>query len=191
MVNLASAKRAAPYAVILAAAAYLYRLALAFDYERVPGRIGPDAWPRMLLVLLMGICLIAIGQLAFGRGTIPGEEARQDAEAREGGEDGPQDEGLRLSTDSHPRLAVAGILLTFAYLYAFEWIGFFSASVVYLFLLMLTGGFRRPLAALAISAATALGFVFVFMKVVYVSLPLGHGPFLELSVAVMKLVGIR
>ena len=191
MVSVAGLKRAAPYAVILVAAAYLYRAALAFDYERVPGRIGPDAWPRMLLVLLMGICLIAIGQLAFGREAVPDEEASEDAQAREGEEVEPQSEGLRLSIDSHPRLALAGILLTFAYLYAFEWVGFFSASVVYLFLLMLTGGFRRPLAALAISAATALGFVFVFMKVVYVSLPLGHGPFLELSVAVMKLVGIH
>ncbi len=189
MVNMAGLKRAAPYAVILVAGAYLYRQALAFDYERTPGRIGPDAWPRMLLVLLMAICLIAIGQFVFARKPALDEEARQDA--HEGAEGEPQGDGLRLSAESHPRVAWAGILLTFAYLFAFEWIGFLSASVVYLFLLMIAGGFRRPFVALAISVATALAFVFVFMKVVYVSLPLGRGPFLEISVWVMKLVGIH
>ena len=42
---------------------------------------------------------------------------------------------------------------------------------------------------------TALGgslvFMFVFQKVVYLSLPIGHSPFAALSLALMRLMGIR
>lgn len=192
MLNVAAFRRAAPYAVILAAAAYLYHVALAFDYERVPGRIGPDAWPRLLLLLLAAICAIAIGKSVFFPPPSALDDESHRAQAHGGAEEaGAEDEGLHLSAESHPRLAWAGIALTFGYLCAFEWIGFFCASVAYLFLLMYIGGFRRPVTALAIAVATALGFVFVFMKIVYVSLPLGRGPFLELSVIVMKTLGIH
>ncbi len=185
MMSFANVKRAAPYAAILAAGVYLYEVALRIDYSRVPGRIGPDAWPRLILVPLIAICVAQVLRLAFSRKSGNGEGVADAAEEEGTGA------GLHLSTRSHPRLAWAGIALTFVYLYAFEAIGFFSASVIYLLLLMFVGGYRRPLSALAISVATSLAFVFVFMKVVYVSLPHGKGPFLELSVAVMKLIGIH
>jgi putative tricarboxylic transport membrane protein len=37
----------------------------------------------------------------------------------------------------------------------------------------------------------ALAFMFVFMKVVYLSLPIGRPPFAEVSLALMQLMGIR
>jgi hypothetical protein len=33
--------------------------------------------------------------------------------------------------------------------------------------------------------------MFVFMKIVYVSLPLGQGPFAEITFLLMRLMGIR
>ena len=184
MLSVARLKQMAPYAIILGVSAYLYDLARHFDYERVPGRIGPDAWPRMILVLLMAICAYQVLRLALRRKSGEVEGVLQSLEEQ-------ADPALVVPTDNHPRLAWAGIALTFAYLLAFEKVGFFCASVVYLFLLMFVGGYRRPLAALAISLAASLAFVFVFMKIVYVSLPLGRGPFLDLSVGVMKMLGIH
>ncbi len=185
MLSLASVKRAAPYAVILAAGGYLYDVALHLDYTQVPDRIGPDAWPRIILVLLIALCAGQVIRLLFSRR--PREAAHDPAQAS------PEEmsSGLHLSTENHPRLAWAGIALTFAYLLVFEVVGFFTASVAYLFVLMFVGGYRRPVAALVTSVVTALAFVFVFMKVVYISLPLGRGPFLEISDAVMKLLGIH
>ena len=37
----------------------------------------------------------------------------------------------------------------------------------------------------------ALVFMFIFMKIVYLSLPIGRPPFAEVSLALMQLMGIR
>ena len=47
------------------------------------------------------------------------------------------------------------------------------------------------IALLAAVALASLAFVFMFMKAVYVSLPLGVGPFAEVSYLLMKLLAIR
>ncbi|MDA8107970.1 MAG: tripartite tricarboxylate transporter TctB family protein [Betaproteobacteria bacterium] len=177
-------RRIAPYAIILALSGYLYDLALHFDYQKVPGRIGPDAWPRIILVLLMAICAYQVLRLALQRKTGEVEGVLQSLEE----EAAPS---LVHPETEHPWLAWAGIALTFGYLLAFERVGFFSASFVYLFLLMLVGGYRRVLTALGIALAASLAFMFVFMKIVYVSLPLGRGPFLDVSIGVMKVLGIH
>ena len=44
---------------------------------------------------------------------------------------------------------------------------------------------------LATSLVGSLLFMFMFMKVVYVSLPLGHEPFSQVSFLLMRLMGIR
>lgn len=176
--------RAAPYATLLAASAYLYHQALHFDYTHVPERIGPDAWPRMILVLLMAVCAWQILRLAFGpaatglKGLAPILDEEPD---------------VSLLTEAPPNAGRVwiGIALTFAFLLTFETVGFFAASFVYLVALMVVGGYRRIVPALAVSLAASVIFVFIFMKIVYVSLPLGRGPFLALSVTVMRLLGIH
>ncbi|MDQ2916119.1 MAG: tripartite tricarboxylate transporter TctB family protein [Pseudomonadota bacterium] len=178
------AGRIAPYAAMLAASAYLYYDALHFDYLRVAGRIGPDAWPRMVLVLLMLLCAWQVLRLALGRDTKGVQGIAQTLEAAV---------GAPVEEESPHRAAPVwfGIALTFAYLLLFEIIGFFAASFFYLVALMFVGGYRRLLRASALSLAVCVGFVLIFMKFVYVSLPLGRGPFLTLSVAVMRLLGIH
>jgi putative tricarboxylic transport membrane protein len=56
---------------------------------------------------------------------------------------------------------------------------------------MVTGRYYRSRVVLLSSVLGSLAFVFVFMKVVYVSLPLGVGPFKTLSVSLLALLGIR
>jgi len=184
MIQTTKLVRIAPYATLLAASAYLDYQAQHFDYTRVPDRIGPDAWPSMILVLLMAICVWQILRLAFGStaGVIKGIAPTLDEEP-----------------DISPAIELApnagrvwiGIALTFAFLLVFEWVGFFVASAVYMVALMLVGGYRRIVPAIAVSLCASLAFMFIFMKIVYVSLPLGRGPFLALSSALMRLLGIH
>jgi putative tricarboxylic transport membrane protein len=176
-------RRIAPYALIGAAGVYLYRLALAFDFERVPGRIGPDAWPRMILVLLVAICALQVIRIAVGR--LPGETgaARDPLEIA--------DMALLDEPEQSQRRVWIGVGCTLVYVFAFQWIGFLASSFVYLLALMVVGGYRRLLPAVVIALVGSLSFVFVFMKIVYVSLPLGQGPFLAFSAGVMRLLGIH
>ena len=88
------------------------------------------------------------------------------------------------------RLA-AGIGLTIAYVLVLDLLGFFCATAVYLALFMVVGGYRRAGIVLASSLLGSLAFVYVFMKVVYVSLPLGTGPFQALSLAILGALGVR
>lgn len=177
-------RRIAPYALIAAAGVYLYRRALAFDFERVPGRIGPDAWPRMILVLLVAICALQVIRISVGR--VAGETgaAAQDPLR-------VADMALLEEPDESQRRVWIGVGCTFAYVFAFQWIGFLAASFVYLLALMVVGGYRRLVPTVVIALAGSLSFVFIFMKIVYVSLPLGRGPFLSFSSAVMRLLGIH
>jgi putative tricarboxylic transport membrane protein len=71
------------------------------------------------------------------------------------------------------------------------YLGFFLSTLVYLAAFMWIGGFRRPVAVAVASVVGSLAFMFVFMKVVYVSLPLGHEPFSQVTFLLMRLMGIR
>jgi putative tricarboxylic transport membrane protein len=59
-------RRAMPYAAVMIVGSYLYWLALQFEFPNVPGRLGPDAWPKMVLGLLL-----LPGDIADGEDTGP------------------------------------------------------------------------------------------------------------------------
>jgi putative tricarboxylic transport membrane protein len=56
---------------------------------------------------------------------------------------------------------------------------------------MWIGRYRRPGVILVTSLVGSLAFMFMFMKIVYVSLPLGVEPFSQVSFLLMRLMGIR
>jgi putative tricarboxylic transport membrane protein len=56
---------------------------------------------------------------------------------------------------------------------------------------MWIGRYRRIGVVLLTSLIGSLAFMFMFMKVVYVSLPLGTEPFAQVSYLLMRLMGIR
>jgi len=91
----------------------------------------------------------------------------------------------------YPRLIVGGIVLTVAYVVLIERLGFFLCTFAYLAAFAWIGRYRRPLVVLASSLIGSLLFMFVFMKVVYVSLPLGQEPFSQVTFLLMRLMGIR
>ncbi len=172
---------ALPYVVVLAAGLFLFYRADNFEFEQVSGRIGPGAWPKLILALMLATALWGTISSALKAGT---PAPAEDAEAEEA-------EELVRPPEIYPYRVWLAVGATLLYLLALPFIGFFLATVVYSFGLMYLGHFRRPLAITLLSVATALTFMFLFMRVVYVALPLGIAPFNDLSYALMAIMGVR
>ncbi len=169
-----------PYAALLLGAAYLYRDAGHFAYAARPGELGPDFWPRAVLVLLMLVCAWEIVRRVLLEGFARGEPAA------EGAPGPPSAEEPR-----YPLLLAGGIGVTVLYVLALGVLGFFVCTTLFLALFMLIGRYRRPWVIAATSVLGSLAFVYLFMKVVYVSLPLGVGPFKQVSVWIFAVFGIH
>lgn len=169
-------KAAAPYAALLAGAVYLFRDASHFAYSPRPGELGPDFWPKAVLLLLMLACAWQLVASALSRPAaappiVPATEVPEPAR--------------------YPRLLAAGAAATLGYVLILPGSGFFVATALYLALFMLIGRYRRYGVIAAASLAGSLVFMFVFMRIVYVSLPLGVGPFQKLSLWILAVLGIH
>lgn len=184
-----SLARSAPFAILFCAAVYLFTLTLDFEFPRAPGRLGPDIWPRIVLVLLMIACGVgilksflarersepAVAQPPAARGvTLPGDLPAED-------EDAPSRYGL----------VVAGFLLFLIYPIALEYLGFLVATFLLMALFMLVGQWFNVPAVLGTSAIGTLALFYIFRGIVYVSLPLGTGPFQTFTLRVAELLGMR
>jgi putative tricarboxylic transport membrane protein len=170
-------KRVIPYGITLALAVFLYLQADRFPILTSARMPGPDLWPKMICVLLAGVSLIGLLGAAFAPGGTPEPE--------------PVDEALVSPPETHPYLVWVGVAATGLYVGSMPYLGFFIATVLFAAALLLIGGMRRW-AWLAPTALALSGvFTLIFMKVVYVSLPLGSGPFMQVSLLVFKLLGIH
>ncbi|MGE5524216.1 MAG: tripartite tricarboxylate transporter TctB family protein [Rhodospirillaceae bacterium] len=168
-----------PYVIVLAICGYLFHLAVGIQYNGPPGRIGPDFWPKAILLLAIATCGYEIVRrliVSEARST-----AAQAASAEEGG----------APPAAYPGLLLGGIALTVAYLLTIERVGFFLCTFLYLAGFMFIGRYRRVGVVFLTSFMGALLFMFVFMKVVYVSLPIGQEPFRQVSLLLMTLMNIR
>jgi len=183
-------KAVVPYAVLLAGAAFLYHEAGRFAYAAKPGELGPDVWPKAILLLLIAVCAYEIvRRTLFVRRTskcVAATETLAADTAEPAPATPPADDAAR-----HPYRLLAGIALTVLYVLALDVLGFFLATALYLALFMAVGRYRRAGVILTTSVVGSLAFVFVFMKVVYVSLPLGTGPFQAVSLWILSLLGIH
>lgn len=171
-------KAAAPYAALLAGAAYLFRDASRFAYSPRPGELGPDFWPKAILVLLMLACGWELVARIVSRPVTPRVAVPTNSEAA-------------AETPRYPGLLAAGALATLGYVLVLPQAGFFVSTALYLALFMLIGRYRRFGVIAATSLVGSLAFIFVFMRIVYVSLPLGVGPFQKLSLWILALLGIH
>lgn len=172
--------RLAPYLVVGLGAAWLYYIAAHMQYERRAGTLGPDFWPKLVLGLTIAVCVIEAARIALERAggkIIEKPRSTGDDEA----ETPPQ----------RPVLVVSGMALTALYAWLLHVMGFFSATVPYVAAFVVLGGYRRWGVVAAVSIVGALVMMFFFMKVVYVSLPLGDGPFQAITLLLMRVMGIR
>jgi putative tricarboxylic transport membrane protein len=177
--------RAAPYALLLAVAGVLYHFALRIDTSAAAGRIGPDFWPRAVLVLLALVCVYELAKSFLS------------ADARSAG--GMLQDYLDASMASVEAQSAAlpsvlrlalGMGATLAYVLLVDVLGFFLATAAYL-AAFIALGYRRWGVIAACALGGSLAMVVVFMKIVYVSLPLGAGPFRALSINLLVLLGVR
>ena len=176
----ASAK-SAPFVILFCVALFLFSLTLQFDFPHAPGRLGPDVWPQAILVLLMLTCAIGVARNFLVR---PPDEAAQPAAWSVG-------EEAEGEVPSRYMLVILGFALFLIYPIALEYLGFLAATFLLMALFMWIGQWRSPLGVLATSAIGTLVLFYTFRGIVYVSLPLGVGPFQEWTVWVAQLLHMR
>lgn len=129
------------------------------------GTLGPGFWPRLALI---GLALACLAKLV--------EEWRREKAA---------DASIPLPTFSPVKL-VAGIGAVVAYVLLTPLLGFALATALFIAGFMVLCG-TRSIAALAANVAigtTAL--LYVFIKLVYLPLPKGDGPFETLTLALYR-----
>jgi putative tricarboxylic transport membrane protein len=177
--------RALPYAIVGAAAGYLFYLAANFQYHARAGTLGPDFWPMAILALTIAVCAWQMGKIIV-LGTSPHEA---DGVLEEFTGDAADESGA--PPQKHPWLLAAGMGATLAYVALVQKLGFFLATVSYLVAFLAIGGYRRWGVTAAVSVIGALVLMFIFMRLVYVSLPIGVAPFNEVTFLLMRLMGVR
>lgn len=183
--------KALPYAIVGAAAGYLYYAAAHFQYHARAGTLGPDFWPQAILVLTIAVCLFEVIKIA-----VHGAHARDVAGVLENIVEESADKHAAAEPDaapveSHPVLLLLGIGVTLLYVEAVQKLGFFLATVTYLIVFMRIGGYRRWGVIAATSLIGTLLLLFIFMRLVYVSLPIGVEPFAQVTLLLMQFMGIR
>ncbi len=176
---------ALPYVAVLAVAAFFLYLTSRIGFSAPRGRIGPNFWPRAVLGLMILVCVYEIAKrILFGRADAVVGVAQ--ALLRAAGED---DEAGR-ARGSLWRL-LGGVAATLAYVLLVDVFGFFLSTFAFIAAFIVLGGYGRWCVALMAAGIGSLVLVVIFMKIVYVSLPLGAGPFRAVSVALMGVLGIR
>lgn len=159
-----------PELVIAAAAVYLFILARNFEYEPQPGQLGPGFWPQVLCVGIFVCAIVRVGQ-------------KLRAEPVSGATKVEEGDHVRWQ-----RLAL-GVALVAGYVFGTVFLGYILATILFFVAFVWLGGQRRWY-VVPLGLAVSLVFAFVFLKVVYISLPSGVGVFDQLSVLVYRLIGV-
>lgn len=189
------ARRAGPFAIVLSAGVWLWTIADDFAITTRLGRAGPNLWPKIILVLMIGAAIWGIAE-AILKSRPENDTSILIAKAsRSAGHEEDARVDLAAATDGaserHPRFAAAGIAAMLGYVAIIPYVGFLIATCLLLLAIMLAAGYTRFLRAAFLSLIGAFAFFIVFQRIVYVSLPHGEGPFKELTLALMALVGVR
>lgn len=173
--------RALPYVVVGVAAAVLYYAAVNFEFHRRPGTLGPNAWPMGITILTLIVCMYKVAELLVRgiRPLTPYEELSVAASPE------------AAIPERHPWMLLFGTAVTVLYVALVTSLGFLLCTAAYLAAFLWIGGYRRPGALAAMSVLGALVLMVVFMKLVYVSLPIGRPPFSAVMIGLMQLIGIR
>ena len=173
--------RVVPHTVMLVVSCALYWAATRIEAE-TGGRIGPAVWPKAIIVFMALLCLYEIVKRLVVRTEFDAKGLLSGSEMPAGAAPAPVREDRAM--------LVRGIAAVGGYVLAVPWLGFFPATVLFLALFPWLGGLRRPAMLALVSLTGTLILAVVFLKVAYISLPLGEGPFRALSLALMRLIGV-
>jgi putative tricarboxylic transport membrane protein len=185
---------ALPHTVLLLMAGLLYYATSLIDTSGAGGtRIGPDFWPKVIIGAMAALCIYEIGKRLIAGNTrdATGLIAGLDRAPLEI-EGAPSIAEAPATTDTpleHRKLA-AGLALIASFVLGVAYVGFFVGTALFLGLFSWIGGYRRALPVALISVIGAFVLLVIFMRVAYISLPLGVGPFQQLSVLLLRLLGV-
>ena len=168
-------KRTAPYVAVLAVTVVLYVLAGQISYVGRAGQIGPDLWPKTVLVLAMAASVYQIVCIALRCWRAPSVFR----------------ESVATTEKSYSVRLFLGMGITLAYVALLPFIGFIFCTLLYLAAFMYIGRYRRHRVVIGASLIGTLVFLLVFMRFVYVSLPMGREPFSTWNYALLALLGVR
>jgi putative tricarboxylic transport membrane protein len=175
----------APYIITLVVAILLFMKVNQLEFDRVAGRIGPDAWPKLILLLMIAAAAWGTAKtLLFDTGSRSDEILHQIKNASQ------HDAALIDEREIYPARVWAALAGTLAYLWILHYLGFFLSSFAFLAFIIYVGGYRKYSWLLLISSVGSLFFMTIFVRVVYVSLPLGVQPFSAISLALLALLNI-
>jgi putative tricarboxylic transport membrane protein len=174
----------APYAVILIISGCLYYQALQIPTAG-PDRLGADIWPKTILLFAILTCLWEIVRKLWLANH--GDPIDRHAEAALV----PQQKPVEEASEVGSFVPWIGIGLTTAYVFSFPWLGYFLATLLYVTTFVYFGNYRKLFAAACVGVAASLAFMFLFMRIVYVSLPIGIEPFASVSTSLMHVMGIK
>jgi len=166
---MAALRRAAAPLLGVVLAVALLAASRGLDTVAAPGQLGPAFWPRLVLIGLVIACLAKA--VAQARGRTAGREAGPAASLARG------------------RLTVA-IALIVLYVLVAPAAGFALTTAVFVAAFMALGGTRSPLVLALHAVGGAVALLYLFVRLVYLPLPKGAGPFEGLTLAVYRALGI-
>jgi hypothetical protein len=160
--------------LIFIAAVALFAAAGRLPVVPVPGQLGPDFWPKVVLVGLMASSLLKILEVrAAGREVWK----RQSADP------------ARAFPMNFPKLG-GGISFVIGYAALTPLIGFPLTNLLFLAAFMWLAGLRRPVPLLVTSTLGTVILLYLFVKVVYLPLPKGGGAMEDFTIFLYRLLGI-
>jgi putative tricarboxylic transport membrane protein len=173
-------ERVVPYVLVFCVAAFLLYRAEHFEFTASIDQVGPDSWPKLILYMIMATSVFeGVRRLLTARS------------ARSGPAIVPVTESPFERERADMRVVLTCVAASLVYLALFEIVGFFVDTLFFVMALIWIGRFRHFWTALAISTVTTLLFMLVFMRVIFVALPIGVGPFEWLSTSLMRLLGVH
>ena len=156
-------------ALLLIAGGYLFVAAGRLPVVPVPGQLGPEFWPRLVLVGLVVSCVlkvlevVRIGQARTELAVAPPLSA--------------------------PKLA-GGIALILGYTALAPLLGFPLTNFLFLLAFMRLAGSLRLFPLLMVAVLGTVGLLYLFVKVVYLPLPKGAGVMEDFTVFLYRLLKI-
>jgi putative tricarboxylic transport membrane protein len=162
-----SLRRAAAPLLGMIVAAALYPATRSLDDVAREGSLGPGFWPRLAL---LGLALACAAKTM--------EEWRAAARA------GTEREPISVAT------LAAGIALIVVYAALTPVLGFPLTTAAFIVAFMALAGMRSPAGLGASAVIGTVGLIYVFVKVVYLPLPKGDGPFEALTIALYRILRV-
>jgi len=171
--------RAAPPLLGLLAAGLFLTLSRDLDQVARPGQLGPGFWPRLALGGLALTCLARLARAVSPAARAPGVGAADPATAAD-----------PAAGAAAPGRAAAAVGLILLYVWLAPVVGFALATAAFVAAFMALAGARSAAAIAGAAVGGPVALLYVFVKLVYLPLPKGAGPFETATLALYRALGL-